>query len=206
MCNVNNINALMKIIKGYVMRINMEIEHNLIINLLKIEKEIHFLQTEDIYCMSNDDRIKNELEIIAKNNLLLELSKDLINISDVSTSEEIIRHLIDKFSQMEINVDNGKRKGYISRNQGTVTGNCFLGKILVEINSVINCNFQELPLPFLYCTNDLSDRFDADRLISFFKNEINILRKIELVNYFIIREYHKGFAVRLFKLTEKLDN
>lgn len=178
-----------------------EEESYLIKDMLTLEKQLLSIKADRYDCLSAFDMAKNESIQKGLNDSLTKVTDQLLEIDYLHTSRKILKRLENTFIQMKTGISVSNSDYSISRRQGFDSANYFAAKIHYEIKCVVNMNFQKLRKPFLYLTDDASDSFDRGRMIAFFETEIDILGKIEPVNYLKLREYYNEFEGRL-KLIE----
>jgi chromosome segregation ATPase len=183
--------------------ITKEQEYELISQLLKLEKQIHFNEMEKNFCTNPSEITALESSLKDLKVSLDKVSNELTDISEPLASIEIKNSLIRTFYQMKTAISNVKYDLSISRRQCLNFENYFASKILDEINRAMNGDFYGLASPFLYLTTDPNDSFDRKQLISFFDSEIDILNSHNSVNYLILKTYYHEFVSRLLKMIEK---
>jgi len=174
-----------------------EEEYYLINDMLKLEKQLLSIKADSYDSLSAFDMVKNESIQKGFIDSLIKVNDQLVKIDYLQTSRKIVRRLVKTFFQMETEISVSNSDYSVSRRQGFDSLNYFAAKIQYEIKCVVNMNFQKLRKPFLYLTDDASDSFDRCRMIAFFETEIDILGKIEPVNYLKLREYYNEFEGRL---------
>jgi len=174
-----------------------EEEYDLIYDMLKLEKQLLSINADRYDCLSAFDMAKNESIQKGLIDSLTKVTVQLVKIDCLQTSRKIVKRLVKTFFQMKTQIFVSNSNYSVSRRQGFDSSNYFAAKIQYEIKCVVNINFQKLRKPFLYLTDDASDSFDRCRLIALFETEINILNKIQPVNYITIRKYYNDFECRL---------
>ena len=110
--------------------------------------------------------------------------------------ESMVRQL--EYYMAEINKISPKLK--LSRSQHSPTENRLFLNLARELNYLIIGNGSGVLVSssFLNSTTTvLEDSVDIKELTEFLTEEIQILRKIKEINYLKLREFQKGFAVRI---------
>ena len=175
-------------------------EYSLINYLLKLEDQLCSKKVDRFNCLNAHEIAKNEYTQKELSESIGKVKDQLAEIISGSTSINIIESLRKRFNQMKTEISEEKNDFAISLKQGTVLDNYFAAKILYEIKCVVNSDLQELRKPFLYFTDDTLDSLDKSQLIAFYETEIDVLSKIEPVNYLKIREYYSNFEGKLEKI------
>jgi len=179
-----------------------EKETHLIERLLELENVLHIISIEKHYCVEEPEKSKIEqFESETKSEFDL-VKQDLQNLETYEVSLSIRDDLIQAFNQMIHSISMGREELQISKSQSMIFYNYFIARIFEEIHKTMNLNFSGISTPFLYFTSDPEDSFDRKKLISFLRNEINILNAITAINYIVLQDFYQNFKYRLSELVE----
>ena len=172
-------------------------EEDLILELLGIEKKAELLNIEKHYDLNAKDLEIIEQEIAKTNSKHESTIADLNEFENAKTSQIIREKIISTFAQIRISKSNKYFGLFVSKSQSMINDEWHIGKILIEINKIINLDFSGFSKPFLNLTDEDKDGVEIEAYNKFLENEIEIISGISLLNYNKLRIYFKEFHQRL---------
>jgi hypothetical protein len=175
-------------------------ELDLLKKIIDLEKSANYL---NIQIELWDEGVEKKQYIADKlivDELIEKYKKEIIEIDDRQFSTRAKQGIIDQINAY-INEIIGKHpRLMLQRNQGTVLKNELFSLIARDIRMQVNGSIFGHNIPIdLYYTIEESEGVNIEQFINFLKNEIEIIKNIQSVNFMTLRNYYNTFQRRIIE-------
>lgn len=175
-------------------------ELDLLKKINDLEKSSNFLKTQiELW----DEGMEKQKYIADKQLVhdLIEQSKtEIIEIDDKQFSRRAKQGIIDQINAYIDEIKEKHPRLLLQRDQGTVLKNELFSSIARDIRMQINGSIFGHNIPIdLYYTIEENEGVNIVQLINFLKNEIEIIKNIQTVNFIALRNYYNAFENRIIR-------